>query len=106
MKKLFAIISILISVILLYLVLRPSNFQELEMLKKDYASKTSAFFKFNNYEYHYTQKGEGVPLIFIHGVGLDHQMWEYQIYSFENTILTYDILGHGKTPLEKKKYNF
>jgi (E)-2-((N-methylformamido)methylene)succinate hydrolase len=39
------------------------------------------------------------PLVFIHGVGLDHKMWEPQINSLDShSIITYDLLGHGKTP--------
>ena len=39
------------------------------------------------------------PLVFIHGVGLNHQMWEPQInFLKEYSIITYDLLGHGKTP--------
>ena len=56
--------------------------------------------------YYKLHKRNKIPIVFIHGVGLDHQMWEDQIYSFENTILTYDILGHGKTPLEKENITF
>ena len=41
-----------------------------------------------------------VPLVFIHGVGLDHKMWKPQIDSLKNySTLTYDLLGHGKTDL-------
>ena len=44
------------------------------------------------------------PLVFIHGVGLDHKMWEPQINSLNNySIITYDLLGHGKTPYNKDK---
>ena len=44
------------------------------------------------------------PLVFIHGVGLSHQMWEPQIKSLkEHSIITYDLLGHGKTPFNKEK---
>jgi (E)-2-((N-methylformamido)methylene)succinate hydrolase len=44
------------------------------------------------------------PLVFIHGVGLNHQMWEPQINSLkEHSIITYDLLGHGKTPFNKEK---
>ena len=56
--------------------------------------------------YYKLHKRNKIPIVLIHGVGLDHQMWEYQIYSFENTILTYDILGHGKTHLEKENITF
>jgi len=44
------------------------------------------------------------PLVFIHGVGLNHQMWEPQISSLkEHSIITYDLLGHGKTPFNKEE---
>ena len=44
------------------------------------------------------------PLVFIHGVGLDHKMWEPQINSLNNhSIITYDLLGHGKTPYSKEE---
>ena len=49
-------------------------------------------------------KKDSVPLVFIHGVGLDHQMWNYQVNYFnEYSTLTYDLLGHGKTPWSKDK---
>ena len=47
-----------------------------------------------------------IPIIFIHGVGLNHSMWEPQVNAFDNTVLTYDILGHGKTSLEKNNITF
>ena len=44
------------------------------------------------------------PLVFIHGVGLDHKMWEPQINSLNNhSIITYDLLGHGRTPYMKEE---
>ena len=44
------------------------------------------------------------PLVFIHGVGLDHQMWLPQVNSLNNhSIITYDLLGHGKTPYNKEE---
>ena len=44
------------------------------------------------------------PFVFIHGVGLNHQMWEPQIkFLNEYSTITYDLLGHGKTPLNKEE---
>ena len=51
-------------------------------------------------------KKTDVPIVFIHGVGLNHKIWEPQINVFENTFLAYDILGHGKTPLNKEHLSF
>jgi len=45
-----------------------------------------------------------VPLVFVHGVGLDQQMWNPQINSLNNySTITYDLLGHGKTPFNKEE---
>ena len=51
-------------------------------------------------------KKNDVPIVFIHGVGLNHKIWEPQINVFENTFLAYDILGHGKTPLDIENLSF
>lgn len=47
----------------------------------------------------YKVTGEGTPLIFIHGVGLDHAMWEFQVKPFERhyRVITYDMMGHGES---------
>ena len=60
-----------------------------------------------NQNYYKFYKRKNIPVVFIHGVGLDHKMWFPQIRSFRNnSILVYDLLGHGKTPLNKKNVNF
>ena len=47
------------------------------------------------------------PIVFVHGVGLNHEIWGPQVNFFKDyTTLTYDLLGHGKTPLSKTKVNF
>jgi len=53
------------------------------------------------------KKDQKVPLVFIHGVGLTHEIWKPQIDYFKDyTTLSYDILGHGKTPLKKTNISF
>jgi len=51
-------------------------------------------------------KKQNTPVVLIHGVGLSHKIWEPQINSFNNTVLAYDILGHGNTPLTKSQISF
>ena len=47
------------------------------------------------------------PIVFIHGVGLTKEIWEPQINFFKDyNTLTYDLLGHGKTPLNKSQLYF
>jgi (E)-2-((N-methylformamido)methylene)succinate hydrolase len=58
----------------------------------------------NQNHYFYNNKKNSIPLVFIHGVGLDHRMWDDQIdHLNEFSILTYDLIGHGKTPCNKEK---
>ena len=53
------------------------------------------------------QTDKKIPIIFIHGVGLTHEIWQPQLdYFRDNTTISYDILGHGKTPLNKSSINF
>ena len=51
-------------------------------------------------------KKNKTPIVFIHGVGLNSTIWKSQINYFNNTTLVYDILGHGKTNLNKSKISF
>tara|TARA_B100001057_G_scaffold210_1_gene191 strand:- start:384 stop:1166 length:783 start_codon:yes stop_codon:yes gene_type:complete len=58
----------------------------------------------SNQNYYFFNKKDSIPIVFIHGVGLDHQMWDRQINYFnEYSTLTYDLLGHGKTPCKIEK---
>ena len=58
----------------------------------------------SNQNHYFFNKKDTIPLVFIHGVGLDHQMWNPQINNLnEFSTITYDLLGHGKTPCKKEK---
>ncbi len=47
------------------------------------------------------------PIVFVHGVGLNNEIWKPQINFFKKyNTLTYDLLGHGKTPLNKSQLSF
>ena len=60
--------------------------------------KTNYFFKKEN---------NITPIVLIHGVGLVKEIWDSQIEFFkDHNILTYDLIGHGKTPLNKTQLNF
>jgi pimeloyl-ACP methyl ester carboxylesterase len=62
-------------------------------------SSSGTFYAYN--------KKDTIPIVFIHGVGLTHEIWQPQLDYFKNyTTLSYDILGHGNTPLEKDQLSF
>jgi len=47
------------------------------------------------------------PIIFIHGVGLDHSIWSPQVEFFKNsTTIVYDLLGHGLSTCTSDKIEF
>ena len=60
----------------------------------------------SNGTFYILKQNQGTPIIFIHGVGLNHKIWRPQFDVFENTIVAYDILGHGQTPLESSNLSF
>ena len=58
----------------------------------------------SNQNYYSFINNKTIPIVFVHGVGLDHQMWKPQINGLnEYSIITYDLLGHGKTPFNKEE---
>lgn len=44
-------------------------------------------------------RGEGPPLVFIHGAWVSRQMWAPQVDTFgdDHRVVTFDIRGHGRT---------
>ena len=53
------------------------------------------------------QKEQSIPIVFIHGVGLNYEIWQPQLDFFKNySTLAYDILGHGKSSLKKQNISF
>ena len=60
-------------------------------------------FDSNQNHYFFNEKNT-IPLVFVHGVGLDHQMWNPQIDNLDEfSTITYDLLGHGRTPNDREK---
>ena len=61
----------------------------------------------NNGDINYSVKGEGTPIILIHGFGLDSRIWEKQVeqLSKTNKVITYDLRGFGMSSLPNGKYS-
>jgi len=53
----------------------------------------------NEIEHYYETKGQGTPLVFVHGGFVDSRMWEPQVKYFSERyqVLRYDLRGHGRT---------
>ena len=57
--------------------------------------------------YSYNKKDQEIPIVFVHGVGLTHEIWKPQLDFFNDySTLAYDILGHGKSSLDKEIISF
>ena len=46
------------------------------------------------------RSGQGAPLVLLHGVGLDHTLWDdlAPLLEADFDVLRYDLLGHGAAP--------
>jgi pimeloyl-ACP methyl ester carboxylesterase len=61
---------------------------------------SGTFYVFNN-------KEQSIPIVFVHGVGLNYEIWQPQLDFFKDySNLSYDILGHGKSSLTKQNISF
>lgn len=49
----------------------------------------------------YRTEGEGEPIVFVHGVGMNKDVWAPQLEAFATThrVVAYDMLGHGGSRL-------
>ena len=54
--------------------------------------------------YKFNKHNESNPIIFVHGIGLNHEIWDQQINFLKNyNTIVYDLIGHGKTPFNKNQ---
>ena len=51
--------------------------------------------------------GNGPTVVLLHGLGLNNQMWEFQVPELiqQFQVLRYDLLGHGDTVSTQNKYS-
>ncbi|MDO6433270.1 alpha/beta fold hydrolase [Flavitalea sp. BT771] len=54
---------------------------------------------------HYDDRGEGSPIVFVHGHPFDHTMWKYQLPRFapEHRLIMPDLRGYGHTDVTPGK---
>ncbi len=48
---------------------------------------------------------QSIPIVFVHGVGLNHAVWQPQVESFKKShcVISYDLMGHGNSSLPPEK---
>ena len=64
----------------------------------------------NGIKMHYLDVGnqDDLPIVLLHGMTLDHRMWNPQIEVLKENyrVITYDIRGHGKTDVVDGQYTY
>jgi pimeloyl-ACP methyl ester carboxylesterase len=57
---------------------------------------------------HHQIHGRGSPLILFHGGGTDSRVWDILVEKLSQSfqVITYDLRGHGKSPVPTKTTNY
>ncbi len=73
-------------------------------------AQESGFANIGDAKIYYEQKGEGTPMIFLHGGYCDTRAWDYQFDEFSKKykVIRFDLRGFGKSsvPDNAKPYNY
>ena len=61
----------------------------------------------NTIDCHYSIIGNGPALFLIHGIGAAKDAWRFVTPKLSKhfTVITYDLRGHGKSPVTHKNFN-
>ena len=61
----------------------------------------------NSIDCHYSIIGKGPALFLIHGIGAAEDAWRFVVPKLSKhfTVITYDLRGHGKSPVTHKNFN-
>ncbi len=60
---------------------------------------TMATCRIRNTDWHYSQQGQGIPLVLIHGFPLDQRIWKHQLTGLSDCcrVIAVDLKGFGKS---------
>lgn len=70
-------------------------------------SRTMPTCRVNNIELYYEITGQGIPILFIHGLGSSARDWENQapFFSRHFQVVTFDVRGHGRSDKPRGRYS-
>lgn len=97
MKKFFLGTSALILVLVLLVVFRKNNRITYETAVEKFVTPNSKFFDWDGIKLHYTDKGEGIPVVMLHGFGGSFDNWRKLIEEFPEgyRLIAADLPGFG-----------
>ncbi|WP_068825668.1 alpha/beta fold hydrolase [Pseudomonas sp. BMS12] len=66
-----------------------------------------SYFEHADCQLHYEDRGQGEPVLLVHGLGSSIQDWEYQIPHLLQTrrVLAIDLRGHGRSGKPRQRYS-
>src|SRR5215213_5360474 len=66
-----------------------------------------AMITLNGIDVFYEKRGQGDPVLLVHGLGSSTEDWEAQVdaLAHEFTVITYDVRGHGRTAKPATSYS-
>ncbi|HVO71653.1 MAG TPA: alpha/beta fold hydrolase [Aggregatilineaceae bacterium] len=55
---------------------------------------------------HYVERGQGTPVVFLHGFPFDHAIWQAQVAALRDSfrLILPDLRGHGQSPVPAGVY--
>ncbi|WP_442599685.1 alpha/beta fold hydrolase [Neobacillus sp. D3-1R] len=67
----------------------------------------SGFAEVNGAKIFYEMKGEGQPIVMIHGHPLDSRMWDYQfdVFSEKYQVIRFDLAGYGQSGVHENDFS-
>ena len=107
MKKRILKLSLLLSVLSLFLYLYSPDISVSE-LKKTYANEHSQFIEIDGMNVHYRDEGEGQAIVLLHGTGASLHTWDKWTNELKKTfrVIRLDLPAYGLTgPHPEKKYS-
>lgn len=64
--------------------------------------------KINDLDIYYNEAGQGAPILFVHGLGIDSRIFDNQTDFYKNNfrVTRYDLRGHGKSSAPDTGYSY
>jgi pimeloyl-ACP methyl ester carboxylesterase len=104
-KALLAMLGLLLGVAILILLFRPNLIISKADAKKLFAQPSSHFIQWRGAEIHYTDEGQGVPVILVHGYGGSHRNFQKLNDRLKDKyrVIRVDLPGFGLSDLPDAK---
>lgn len=107
MKKIILFIALFSVIIIAAATLRKNHIVTRQEAVESFTNEYSKFMDMDGFKIHYTDRGEGIPVIMFHGFAGSHNNWEKLIPLFPEgyRIVALDLPGFGLSEFPEEKYN-